>query len=219
MFLHLALCEHWELLHFGRLLPQPYVLTHMLISNQLNTQRKILERSLEFSVSNSSFFSNNWFYELSLLWLIGLSVPYPQLTVCTELHLSSSSLCCGLKSLSRDNYFNCLMFSFLKTIATYILFAFLFIQEDKGNLCHSILTQRWSSPKHYFFSQKILVCIEWIILNAIMPILTETLLIFFNLLGYLYLMLINSYFPISSYAPSDSYPGTRYLIQNYITVK
>lgn len=132
----------------------------------------------------SSFFANNLFCELYLLWLIGLSVPYPQLTVCTELHLSSSSLCCGLKSLSRDNYLNCLMFSFLKTIATYILFAFLFIQEDKANLCHSILTQRWSSPKRYYFSKKIfIVCIEWIILNAIMPILTQTLLIFLKLFG------------------------------------
>lgn len=128
----------------------------------------------------STLFSNNLFCELYLLWLTGLAIPYLHLTVCTEFHLGSVSLCCGLKSLSRDDYLNCLMSSFLKTTATYMLFVcFLFIREDKSNLCHFILTQMWRSPKCFFFSQKMsVVCIEWDVLNPIMAILIDSVCLF-----------------------------------------
>lgn len=172
----------------------------------------------------STLFSNNLFCELYLLWLTGLAIPYLHLTVCTEFHLGSVSLCCGLKSLSRDDYLNCLMSSFLKTTATYMLFVcFLFIREDKSNLCHFILTQMWRSPKCFFFFSKNVSCLHWVGCskshNGYINRLCLFVFVFFAF-GYLYLMLIiNSYFPISPYAPSDSYPGKRYLIQNHNIVK
>lgn len=119
--------------------------THVLIGNQLNTQWRILWKSLEFSICVVLF--SLIIYPVNSICCGSLdSVPYPQLFASTELNLGSSSLTCSLKTLSRDLYLNCLESSYLKTVATYIFFFLFFFflgQEDKSNLCHFILTQSW----------------------------------------------------------------------------
>lgn len=98
VFLLLALCEHWTMLHYGRLFPSPTSSTHICWSVIIWILNKRSSKDLWSFYLYHSLFSSNLFCELYLLWLTRLSVPYLQFTVCTELHLGSFSLCCGLKS-------------------------------------------------------------------------------------------------------------------------
>lgn len=121
--------------------------THVLIGNQLNTQWRILWKSLEFSICVVLF--SLIIYPVNSICCGSLdSVPYPQLFASTELNLGSSSLTCSLKTLSRDLYLNCLESSYLKTVATYIFFFSCF----------------WYSWYLAFNTMLGTVIIEWIIL-------------------------------------------------------
>lgn len=135
-------------------LSQGYFLS--LASSHICTDYYTMEDPLKISGVSFLYSSSDLFCKLCFGWLDSQFHIFRP-SVFTELHLGSSSLCCGLKTLSRELYLNCLMPSVLKTITIYILFVF---SLDR-NINLTSMTPSWPKAEiHqdvFIFSQEFLV--------------------------------------------------------------